>query len=71
MKKSSSITASITADSLADFMSPVVEVRHATYSMKPLKQPDWRAMVRPDGLTYRNEPSLMGTTRKLPNGEIV
>ena len=29
------------------------------------------ASVRPDGLTFRSEPSLMGATRKLPTGEIV
>ena len=27
--------------------------------------------IRPDGLEYRNIPSLMGNTRKLPSGEVV
>ncbi len=61
------------AAALAAFVLPAVPVQVAksSYSMKPANLPDWRANVRPDGLTYRNEPSLMGTTRKLPNGEIV
>lgn len=64
---------SVTAAALADFVLPVVPVQVAksSYSMKPVNLPDWRANVRPDGLTYRNEPSLMGTTRKLPSGEVV
>lgn len=69
MKKSSSSTAA----ALASFAAPAlpVQVIQPTYKMKPAKLPDWRAHVRPDGLTYRNEPSLMGSTRKLPSGEVV
>lgn len=29
------------------------------------------ASVRPDGLTFKSEPSLMGATRKLPSGDIL
>ena len=62
-----------TAAALTDFILPVVPVSPVKppYSMKPVKLPDWRANVRPEGLLYRNEPSLMGATRKLPSGEIV
>lgn len=69
MKKSTSVTAA----ALPDFVLPVVPVQvvKSAYSMKPANLPDWRANVRPEGLLYRNEPSLMGTTRKLPSGEIV
>ncbi|TXG78921.1 hypothetical protein E6Q11_00080 [Candidatus Dojkabacteria bacterium] len=38
---------------------------------KPLAVTNLFANVRQDGLTYREISSLMGNTRKLPNGEVV
>lgn len=45
----------------------VVNVLHR----KPLAAANLFANVRPDGLTYREIPSLMGSQRKLPSGEVV
>ncbi|GGX01530.1 hypothetical protein [Undibacterium macrobrachii] len=65
---------SSTAAALADFMNgnAVVPVHvGGAYAMRPLVLGNMYANVRPDGLTYRCEPSLMGSTRKLPSGEVV
>ncbi len=73
MKKSSSATAAALREVFVPSLPMAVPspIAKSPYAMKPAKLPDWRVNVRPDGLTYRNEPSLMGTTRKLPSGEIV
>jgi hypothetical protein len=46
-------------------------IQNGVTSTKPLSLAAVYANVRPDGVTFRSEPSLMGSTRKLPNGEVI
>jgi hypothetical protein len=46
-------------------------IQNGVTSARPLSLAAVYANVRPDGVTFRSEPSLMGSTRKLPNGEVI
>jgi hypothetical protein len=46
-------------------------IQNGVTSSRPLSLAGIYANVRPDGITFRDEPSLMGSTRKLPSGEVL
>jgi len=50
---------------------PVRSISNAMTGRKPLSMAGMYASVRVEGLSFKNEPSLMGSIRKLPSGEVV
>jgi hypothetical protein len=46
-------------------------IQNGVTSARPLASSRAFVHVRPDGLTFRAEPSLMGATRRLRSGEVV